>query len=84
MEAPDFIKKIVEVLAKRVRFQCSNCDCGVQTVGPNSDPEKATTIGEAAHIMGAKLGSARYDDVGCDARSDHKLHLALLELPEPD
>ena len=30
-------------------------------MGPNSDPEKATTIGEAAHIRGAKPGSTRFD-----------------------
>ncbi len=30
-------------------------------MGPNSDPEKATLIGEAAHIAGAKSGAARYN-----------------------
>lgn len=61
MTAPDFSKPTIDTLAKRARFQCSNPDCGSQTVGPNSDPEKATTIGEAAHIMGAKPGAVRYD-----------------------
>lgn len=61
MAAPDFSKLTIDTLAKRARFQCCNPDCGVQTVGPNSDPAKATTIGEAAHIMGAQPGAARYD-----------------------
>lgn len=58
---PDFTKATLDILARRARFQCSNPDCRIHTVGPNTDPEKATTIGEGAHIRGAKAGSARYD-----------------------
>ncbi|MBY5658295.1 hypothetical protein [Rhizobium leguminosarum] len=61
MVSPDFSKQTLDILARRARFQCSNPDCGVHTTGPNSDPEKATTIGEAAHIFGAKPGSMRFD-----------------------
>ena len=61
MAIPDFSKQMIETLARRARFQCSNPDCGAQTVGPNSDPNKATMIGEAAHVHGAKSGSMRYD-----------------------
>lgn len=61
MAIPDFSKKTIDTLSKRARFQCSNPDCGVETVGPNSDPSKATTIGEAAHIYGARPISKRYD-----------------------
>lgn len=61
MANPDFSKPTIDTLARRARFQCSNPDCGAQTVGPNSDPAKATMIGEAAHIMGAQPGAARYD-----------------------
>jgi hypothetical protein len=61
MAVPDFSKTTIDALAKRARFQCSNPDCGAHTVGPNSDPTKATLIGEAAHIMGAKPGAMRYD-----------------------
>ncbi len=57
---PDFSNKTIETLAKRAGFCCSNPDCGVSTIGPNSDPNKATLIGEAAHIRGARAGSARY------------------------
>jgi hypothetical protein len=67
MVAPDFSKLTIDTLARRARFQCSNPDCGAQTVGPNSDPAKATMIGEAAHIMGAQPGAVRYDSVMSDA-----------------
>jgi hypothetical protein len=61
MKASAFSRQTVDTLARRSGFQCANPDCGIQTVGPNADPNKATTIGEAAHICGAKLGSMRYD-----------------------
>lgn len=57
---PDFSKKTVDTLAKRARYLCSNPDCHVSTVGPNTDPEKATVIGEAAHIFGARPNAKRY------------------------
>ena len=57
---PDFSKQTVETLAKRAAFLCSNPDCRVYTVGPNSDAVKSTTIGEAAHILGARPGALRY------------------------
>lgn len=48
-------------MAKRAAFICSNTECRVSTVGPNAESDKATIIGEAAHICGARAGSARYD-----------------------
>ena len=70
MAAPDFNKKTVETLAKRARYLCSNPDCRVSTVGPNSDPEKATVIGEAAHIFGARPNAKRFvNDMGDPARA---------------
>lgn len=39
---------------------CSNIGCRVVTSGPADDPNKAVGIGEAAHIYGAKAGSARF------------------------
>lgn len=59
--SPDFPKKTVDTLAKRAGYRCSNIDCGVSTVGPNSSSEKATIIGEAAHISGARPSAPRYD-----------------------
>ena len=58
---PDFNKKTIETLAKRAAYKCSNPECRVNTVGPNSNPEKSTKIGEAAHIFGARIGSKRYN-----------------------
>lgn len=66
MAIPEFSKLTIETLGRRARFQCSNPDCGINTVGPNSNPDKAITIGEAAHICGARLGSARYDPLMSD------------------
>jgi len=58
---PDFSKATVEVLAKRAAYLCSNPDCRVGTVGPNEDPNKATNIGEAAHIFGARERAKRFN-----------------------
>lgn len=66
MPIPDFSKLTLDTLARRARFQCSNPDCRIHTVGPHSEPEKATTIGEGAHIRGAKVGSARFDETMSD------------------
>ena len=57
----DFNKPTVDSLAKRVGFLCSNPDCGKSTVGPNSDPEKATIMGVASHITAAAEKGPRYD-----------------------
>ncbi|WP_320196595.1 hypothetical protein RMR10_005415 [Agrobacterium rosae] len=66
MAAPEFSRQTVETLARRSRFQCSNPDCGVHTIAPNAAPDKATSIGEAAHIAGAKPGAARYEQLMSD------------------
>lgn len=58
---PDFTSRTVDNLGKRSRFLCSRPGCAVATVGPNSDPSKPTVLGEAAHIFGARPGTARYD-----------------------
>lgn len=57
---PDFNKNTIDTLAKRAGYICSNPDCRVKTVGPNSDTSKSTMIGEAAHIHGARPNSKRY------------------------
>lgn len=57
---PDFTKKTIDILGKRAGFKCSNPDCRVNTVGPQSESDKSVTIGEAAHIYGARGKSARY------------------------
>lgn len=60
--SPDFRAKTIDTLARRAAFRCSNPDCRANTVGPNSDPHKATTIGEAAHIFGARPDSKRFSE----------------------
>ncbi|MEN2487387.1 hypothetical protein AAYQ05_06265 [Flavobacterium sp. B11] len=68
---PDFNKTTIDTLAKRAGYKCSNPDCRVNTIGPNSDPEKSIKIGEAAHIFGARTGSKRFNSKMTDyARSE--------------
>ena len=65
----DFTERTISTLAKRVGYCCSNPRCAKPTSGPNSDPEKATVIGEAAHITAASPGGPRYDpDLTSDER----------------
>ena len=42
-----------EIVARRAAFTCSFPGCGKLTVGPASDPAKASNTGIAAHIYGA-------------------------------
>lgn len=67
MAAPDFNNETILKLGQRVAYRCSNPDCGVRTIGPNQIPTKATLICEAAHIRGARPGTARYDPQMTDA-----------------
>lgn len=61
MARDNFTKKTVDILAERVGFICSNPDCRVHTVGPNTNADKSTRVGEAAHIAAAAPGGPRYD-----------------------
>ena len=68
---PDFSEKTKQTLAKRGGQVCSNPDCRNPTSGPHSDEGKAINLGEAAHIRGARVGTARYDSRMTDQeRSD--------------
>lgn len=58
----NFTAKTIDILAKRVGYLCSNPDCIKHTIGPHQQPDKATSIGVAAHITAASPGGARYDD----------------------
>lgn len=58
----NFTTKTIDILAKRVGFLCSNPDCRKPTVGPNSEKNKATIVGVAAHITAASSGGPRYDE----------------------
>lgn len=67
----DFSPNTIDTMAKRVTYICSNPECGKITVGPNSDKNKATNIGVAAHIKAAAPGGKRYDlGMTSDERSD--------------
>jgi hypothetical protein len=57
-----FNATIVQVLAKRASYICSNPDCRYLTIGPStSDPEDFSFIGVAAHITAAAPKGPRYD-----------------------
>lgn len=58
----DFSSKVVEEIAKRAAFICSNPDCRALTVAPTDFTENIFTyIGQAAHITAAAPGGPRYD-----------------------
>lgn len=59
----DFSLLTKDLLANRVGRRCSNPSCRKLTCGANSDPEKFTNIGVAAHICAAAKGGPRYDAV---------------------
>lgn len=59
---PNFFREDTKkTLAKRAGNRRSNPSCRQSTSGPHVDDDKFINIGEAAHIRGARPGSARYD-----------------------
>lgn len=59
----DFDKKIIEALAKRASYICSNPDCRCLTLAASDiDEEKYIYNGVAAHITAASKGGPRYDE----------------------
>ncbi|MBL4561833.1 MAG: hypothetical protein JKX79_12710 [Labilibaculum sp.] len=67
----DFTAKTKDILAKRVGFICSNPECNMQTIGPNSDGKSCVSIGVAAHILAASKGGPRYDsNITSEQRQD--------------
>lgn len=58
----DFTSSARDILAKRVGYRCSNPSCRRPTIGPNSNPNKATSVGVASHICAAAPGGPRYDE----------------------
>ncbi len=61
MGRDNFTKPTVEALGKRVGYLCSNPSCKKHTIGPNSEEEKSSLIGIAAHITAASPNGPRYD-----------------------
>ncbi len=57
----DFSRQVKETVARRVGYHCSNPDCRKLTSGPQQQPDKALSIGVAAHITAAASNGPRYD-----------------------
>jgi hypothetical protein len=57
----DFSEPVKRLLAGRAGHSCSNPGCLQSTSGPSDAPKGIMNVGEAAHIAGARPGSARYD-----------------------
>lgn len=53
MSRDNFSKKDIVALRTRVGDRCSNPDCRKTTVGPANTIDKATILGDAAHICAA-------------------------------
>ncbi|MDO3666152.1 hypothetical protein A7P54_18705 [Acinetobacter sp. Ac_3412] len=69
----DFNKESKRILQERVGNRCSNPECRCLTSGPNSNEEKATRIGVAAHITGASEGGPRFDSL---LTKDKRAHIS--------
>ncbi len=58
----DFDKKVVDALAKRASYICSNPECRCLTIAATKlDEDKFTYLGVAAHITAAAEGGPRYE-----------------------
>lgn len=58
----DFDKSVIDALAQRAAFICSNPDCKTLTIAPSSEDEKKIIyIGKAAHITAASERGPRFD-----------------------
>lgn len=56
-----FLKKVIDDVAKRAGYQCSNPGCRRGTIGPSeSNSDKHIHIGIAAHITATSPGGPRY------------------------
>jgi len=58
----DFNSKVKTNLAKRAGYKCSNPNCRKITIGANSNPNKSTNIGVAAHITAASKKGPRFNE----------------------
>ncbi|HHQ4447123.1 TPA: HNH endonuclease signature motif containing protein [Aeromonas hydrophila] len=65
-----FKAKIADMLAYRSAYICNNPECNTLTVGAAlNDSNLKLKLGEAAHIIGEKPKSARYENIGQDELS---------------
>jgi len=65
--SPEFQESTKLALRERVAYRCSQPECRRPTAGPHTEPTKSTRNGEAAHIRGKQLGSARHDEAMSNA-----------------
>ena len=61
MRSGEFSSETKRHLALRAGYICSNPKCPRMTAGPSSVSDGYIVVGVAAHICGARPGSARYD-----------------------
>lgn len=61
MARDEFTEKTKQILAERVGWRCSYPGCVLATIGPHTDDNKSTCLGEAAHITAAMPGGPRFD-----------------------
>jgi hypothetical protein len=61
VQGDDFSLATKRLLAARVGHVCSCPDCRAPTSGPQLEPEKSVTAGDAAHITAASPNGPRYD-----------------------
>ncbi|MDY3554240.1 hypothetical protein R5W24_003359 [Gemmata sp. JC717] len=59
----DFPKPVLDILAKRVGYRCSNPECRKPTSGPHRDDNKTVNVGVGSHITAASAGGPRYDSL---------------------
>ena len=57
----DFSKPVVEALARRAAYICTNPGCRKPTLSPSRHPEKALFTGVASHITAAAPRGPRHD-----------------------
>ena len=57
----DFTKDVLDMLAKRVGYHCSNPECVKHTSGPRTESDKSVSIGVGSHITAASPKGPRYD-----------------------
>jgi hypothetical protein len=57
----DFSSKVVQQIAKRAGWLCSDPNCRAATIGATKDGHGEINIGTAAHICAAAPGGPRYD-----------------------
>lgn len=62
MARDNFTKKVVDGVAKRAGYQCSNQGCRRRTIGPSEgNSDKHVNISKASHITAASPGGPRYN-----------------------